>query len=203
MKLEEVFKDEMRSIVSDKVREFVANCNSLVPEYFWEHPASTTGKYHPEISLGKCGLIRHVKLAVWWGVEIYRCWPNTYDGMLDEIVCSLILHDIQKNGKTIDSRGYPTLDNATKVHGVLLARQLGEIIQPDGSNPEIFSRIIDAVASHMGIWTADEFEDDRPENRKEPKTRMLCYIVHLADYCASRKCDNKAKQLVNFDLKGK
>ena len=36
----------------------------LLPNYFFEVPASSTGKYHPEFALGDGGLIRHTKVAV-------------------------------------------------------------------------------------------------------------------------------------------
>ena len=194
MKLEEVFKDEMRFITDEKIRNLIVDCNKLVPEYFWTCPASTTGKYHPKVSLGKFGLIRHTKLAVWWGIEINRCWSNEYLGRLNEIICALILHDIQKNGESLDKQGYPTLDNSTKVHGAILAGKIAE------ESSESIDRIITAIGGHMGIWTAEEFKQYKPENQKDLKTRILCYIVHLADYCASRKCDDKAIQLSKLEF---
>ncbi len=198
--IEIVFKDELRLIRNDEIRKYVISCTELVPDYFWDCPASTSGKYHPAVSLGKQGLIRHTKLAVWWGVEIYRCWPNINDPLLDEVVAALILHDIRKNGDALDTRGYPTLHNATKVHGVLLAEKMWTETAWSTGITAFVIRIHAAIAGHMGIWTADEYEMDKPENQQDPKTKTLCYIVHLADYCASRKCDSKAAQLARYEL---
>jgi len=192
MKLEEIFKDEMKPIFNPQVREFIISCNKLVPDYFWSWAASTTGKYHPKVSLGRQGLIRHTKLAVWWGVRLWKCWPNTYKNMLDEIIASLILHDIQKNG---DIHCRP--DNITKIHGVLLADKIEQLIKIPKGSPAIFNRIIAAIAGHMGIWTDTQFETFKPQYHHAPYTKMLCYIVHLADYCAAQKCDEKMRLLLS------
>ena len=197
MKLEMTFRDEVTLIREEHLQKLIVACNVLVPEYFWTCPASTSEKYHPRISLGKGGLIRHVKLAVWWGIEIQRCWPETYDGLLDEIICALILHDLQKNGESLDSRGYPTLSNSTKVHGVVLANKITKLIEEPSKSIE---RVIAAIGGHMGIWTAEDYNSYKPDNQNDSKTRTLCYIVHLADYCASRKCDAEATRLATLEF---
>ena len=64
----EVFADELAKIHDSSIRDFVIEVYEVIcPDYFWTVAASTTGKYHPLVSIGRHGLIRHVKLAVWWG----------------------------------------------------------------------------------------------------------------------------------------
>lgn len=58
-----VFKKELSYIESPIVRTIVEDLLSEVPNYFFEIPASSTGKYHPDYALGKGGLVRHTKAA--------------------------------------------------------------------------------------------------------------------------------------------
>lgn len=58
------FENELREIKNDALRSFVARCLEAAPDYFFEMPASTTGRHHPNYALGQGGLVRHVKAAV-------------------------------------------------------------------------------------------------------------------------------------------
>ena len=44
----------------------------MLPEYFFEVAASSTGKYHPVYALGVGGLVRHTIAAVEIANEMYR-----------------------------------------------------------------------------------------------------------------------------------
>ena len=60
----ECFNTEINYIKNkDYVEDFKTLIN-LIPDYFFEVPASSTGKYHPKFSLGDGGLLRHTKAAV-------------------------------------------------------------------------------------------------------------------------------------------
>ena len=60
----EVFRRELDYIKDDRIRKACETVLDMLPDYFYEIPASSTGKYHPEFSLGTGGLVRHVKVAV-------------------------------------------------------------------------------------------------------------------------------------------
>ena len=49
----------LSTIVNDDIREFAKVLVEGLPAYIWEVGASSTGKYHPDYSLGVGGLMRH------------------------------------------------------------------------------------------------------------------------------------------------
>ncbi len=172
-KCEEIFKTEILSIQNVDIRNYViAIFDELAPDYFWTVPASTSGKYHPKISLGDGGLVRHTKLAVWWGLELYRAMQDHSFGT-DELTAALLLHDLTKQ------------QGGTGGHGVCLARTLrGRDGHMEGSSIDL---IVMGIESHMGIWTKPEGKV--PNWRRPGVSRNFCAMVHLADYCARRKID--------------
>lgn len=178
------FAEELAGIKNKEIKEFVLDVfDKLTPDYFWTVPCSTSGKYHPQVSLGVGGLIRHVKLAVWWGVELSKALEM--EQYRDEMVATLLLHDLIKNGKGLDSNGYPLERGVTGTHGVTLSALIGD----DGYDsimPDWKARICNGIASHMGIWTTEK--QFRPCNE-------FTKLIHLADYCASRKVDDKMLKL--------
>jgi len=198
MKAEEVFVDELAGIQDNDIMSFVLDVfDDLCPEYFWTCPASLTGKYHPAVSIGKGGLVRHTKLAVWWGEKLIRAF-NTFEELKgipeaqlkDEVTAALLMHDMHKNGPTDAS--YKKCGNTTGVHGtqlaeVIEAKKLG-LYLPESTR----QRILVGVASHMGQWTTDAAF--RPSNLKGEE-QAFAQLVHAADYCASRKVDEKLNLL--------
>ena len=71
MKKEEYFKKELSYIKNKKVIKDLKYLIELLPDYFFEIPASSTGKYHPSYALGEHGLIRHTKAAVRIAYELF------------------------------------------------------------------------------------------------------------------------------------
>lgn len=59
-----VFNTEYNYIRNEKYRDNIKILVNLLPDYFFEVAASSTGKYHPSFSLGEGGLVRHTKVAV-------------------------------------------------------------------------------------------------------------------------------------------
>ena len=66
------FKTELYQIESVVLRKLLIRVLNVVPEYFWEIPASSTGKHHPIFALGKGGLVRHTKACVKIATELFR-----------------------------------------------------------------------------------------------------------------------------------
>ena len=183
-KVEEIFAHELRMIVDDKIKQFVIDTfDKLCPDYFWTCPCSTTGKHHPQYALGVGGLVRHVKSAIWWGVELSRALQM--EKYHDEMVAALLLHDLIKNGKGLNANGRPLERGVAGTHGVTLANKI--IVDTDVEPLRgMMYNILNGIGSHMGIWTT--VKGYRPGTSFEK-------LIHLADYCASRKCDELITKL--------
>jgi len=149
------------------------------------------------VSLGVGGLVRHTKLAVWWGIELSRALctsPGLKDIPLlvlqNEVIAALLLHDMIKNGKGLDSNGRPLEKGVTGTHGVTLAEKIYQSsisIRTDVAGEYMgFYRILHGIAGHMGIWTTD---DSWESANIQGDLKAFTSLIHLADYCASRKVD--------------
>lgn len=192
-KAQKYFQQELNLIKNQEIKQFVLDVfEKLTPDYFWTVPCSTSGKYHPKISLGVGGLIRHVKLAVWWGLELAKAMEM--EQYQDEMVAALLLHDLIKNGEGLDVNGYPLERGVTGTHGVDLAGYLSDDGYEGKPLKDWEEKIIFGIASHMGIWTVPAAH--QPKNMPED-LRPFIDLIHLADYCASRKVDDKMVALMN------
>lgn len=187
---EQYFTEELASIQNKEIKEFVLDVfEKLTPDYFWTVPCSTSGKYHPQVSLGVGGLIRHTKLAVWWGVELSRAMEmKQYH---DEVVATLLLHDLVKNGEGLDSDGRPLDCSVTGTHGVTLAEKISKLeIEISIDIVDSYHRIRAGIALHMGVWTTKIYNTIEITGVGE-----FIDLIHLADYCASRKVDAEMLKL--------
>ncbi len=205
LKAEVVFKDEIKYIKSDNVRKYLLECfKKLTPDYFWDGQASSSGKFHPAIANRKHGLVLHTKLCVWWGrklAQTYNC-----EDKIDEIVASLLLHDLQKFGTAMSLYdGKPTLAEYSSTHGPILAIQLERILidmfdieeLEKDERIQLFS-ISSSVALHMGRWTNEDLSF--AWIKTSWKENDVVKVVHMADYCASRKVDEKIDELDKYDF---
>lgn len=166
-----VFKQELSYINDEKLRDFARMCLTLTPDYFFTMPASTTGKYHPDYSLGEGGLVRHTKAAVRFAndllsLEQFSDYPH------DEIIVALLLHDSIKKGK--DGSAFTT-NNHPKLAGDFI-EETAKLTGYDGENAHY---IAEMVRSHMGQWNDNG-------NLPKPLTKSEKF-VHMCDYLASRK----------------
>lgn len=196
-----VFEEELAYIKNEQIRAFVIEgFHRFTPDYFWDGPASSTGKHHPKISNKKHGLVLHTKLCVWWARKLHQ---TLYAGETDLDVCiaACLLHDLQKFGTTLNEDGSPTLPQYASTHGVLLAMQLEDIDSSSTSFCIIKDEIqfiIDAVAMHMGQWTNEKIRGKWYEDNDCIEEEML--VVHLADYCASKKVYEKMDKLDKWEF---
>ena len=60
----DIFKTEINYIRNPEYQKNAEVLIELLPDYFFEVPASSTGKYHPKFASGEGGLVRHTKAAV-------------------------------------------------------------------------------------------------------------------------------------------
>lgn len=207
-KTETIFARELQLIHDSNIKNFVITCfDKLCPDYFWTCPCSTTGKYHPQVSLGVGGLVRHTKLAVWWGLELINALRKSPgikdippDKLIDETIATLLLHDMIKNGKGLNAQGRPLESGVTGTHGVTLACKINSDILDQDADDSI-KRIMAGIAGHMGIWTTDIFF--RPDSKVDSTLKAFANLIHLADYCASRKVDeiyHKLETEITYDF---
>ena len=169
-----VFKNEIEKIQSEDYRNFMKfYLDEYVPKYFYTVGASSSGKYHPQFSQGKGGLVRHTKAVVMFAEELLKM--SSYGFMSDEykdyVYMACIAHDTAKYGLTdeMDTKAY---ENHAELASLNVSRAWYEYFEYQV--PEL---LIMAIKAHMGQWST--CRDDRPFT---PIDR----VVHLADYMASR-----------------
>ena len=175
----ELFKEPLDYIVSPEIKAFAIKAVEILPDYFFEIPASSTGKYHPAYSLGEGGLLRHTLAAVRFALELFRqeMWKFN-DEARDLILVAIMVHDGWKSGIV------QTKFSVTE-HPLLAVQALSEndelmALLPKEQTDFIFS----AIKTHMGQWVED-YKTHKVVLEK-PKT-MSQIFVHLVDYLASRK----------------
>ena len=176
------FDKEYTYIKDDKIRDDLKQLVNGLPDYFFEVPASSTGKYHPKFALGNGGLLRHTKVAVRIAYELLSNpgLNNFMDREKDLIIVAVLLHDGFKSGLV--------KENYTRFDHPLLAAQY--VSENSALPKEDIELIVDMISSHMGIWTTDY---NGNEVLPKPKDKYQRF-VHMCDYVASRKFLN-----VDFD----
>ena len=185
MEKKAVFKKEINYIKNPRYKENANILVDLLPDYFFEVPASSTGKYHPAFSLGKSGLVRHTKVAVRIAFEFYNDESITgifKDEEKDLMLLGLLLHDGLKSG--LEKSEYTLVD-----HPLLMAQYIRDNQDKLTLKPGEIDFITNVIESHMGPWTKDYKGNEvlpKPINKYQK-------FVHMCDYLASRKFLN-----VNF-----
>jgi len=148
-------------IKNPEVLDFTEQAIHLANEKFFTQPASMTGKYHPEYSLGEGGLLRHTKAAIILAVELFPLY-GFEDIEKDYIISALTLHDIEK---------------PDKLHPIMVKKLLLPVRRMSGG--KTFKRVITLIESHMGQWNLlGKLPVPIDEGQK---------FVHLCDFLASRK----------------
>lgn len=187
---EEMFVKELSLIKDESLRNFAVKALSVVPEYFFSVPASSTGKYHPSYTLGEGGLTRHVRAGMRIAVELFRLdlWGGFTDHEKDLILISLLLHDAWKSG-TQEEKSQWTLTE----HPLIASRELKKNFLNTGDIAEEDLKFICwGIETHMGKWVND-FKSG--EKVLDPPNNRFQRFIHLADYLASIKCLN-----MDFDV---
>ncbi len=175
----ETFKKELNYIKNNKYKEEAKKLIELLPDYFFEIPASSTGKYHPNFAQGEGGLVRHTKVAVRMCYELGNNNSIGYSFTSDEkdlMIIALIMHDGLKSG--IPKEKYTRVD-----HPILAAN----LIRDNKENLKLtkgeIEFIAQAIETHMGEWNTD-FNGN--EVLPLPKNKYQRF-VHMCDFLASKK----------------
>ena len=103
MNKKEMLRPEIDMIQNEKYKNNLKVLIDNIPDYFFEIPASSTGKYHPKFSLGDGGLVRHTKAAVRIAYELLQLEQyNKFESWQRDIIYgALIVHDGLKHGYTM------------------------------------------------------------------------------------------------------
>lgn len=183
MKKQEVFKKEISYIKDENVKHDLKKMISLLPDYFFEVPASSTGKYHPKFALGDGGLVRHTKAAVRIGYELLyneTIGIKYTDKDKDLIIMALILHDGLKSGRNHDK--YTKFD-----HPLQMSQYIMENKDKLKLDIDDIRKVCTMIESHMGQWTYDSYA--KKEVLPKPRTAEQRF-VHMCDFLASKKFIN-------------
>lgn len=173
------FVTEIEYINNNRYKEAIKKIICLLPDYFFEIPASSTGKHHPNFALGEKGLVRHTKVAVRLAKELFDdesiCavfTPNEKDIM----IMALIVHDGLKSG-LVKSK-YTNFD-----HPILVSNFIKENKSVLNLEERELTFLCSLIESHMGPWNTNAYSDvilPKPISKHQK-------FVHMCDYLASKK----------------
>lgn len=175
----ELFKKELNYINNPRYKENATKLLELLPDYFFEVPASSTGKYHPSFALGMGGLVRHTKVAVRIAKEMFN--DESISGAYtnnekDLMMIGLMLHDGLKSG--LKKSEYTNFD-----HPILVSNYIKENNDKLTFKDNELTFLCNVIESHMGPWNTNNYSNvilPKPESRFQR-------FVHMCDYLASRK----------------
>jgi len=183
---EDKFRTEINYLKDNRLKKSLSTLINGIPDYFFKVAASSTGKYHPEFSLGEGGLLRHTKVAVKIAKSLLDdpIFGDKYsDNEKDLMLIALVLHDSIKHGFVEEK--YVKID-----HPLLAAQFVKDNKDKIDLDDKEIEFISDCISSHMGPWNKDYLTKE--EVLPIPKTKYQNF-VHMCDYLASRKYLN-----VNF-----
>lgn len=164
---------------NENLRELCIAVLSDLPEYIWEVPGSSSGKYHPATDLGEGGLMRHQVCVA--RICNYILQLEQYQNRIDSrqrdcMRIAAIAHDGRKSG--LENSGHTVHE-----HPVLAGDAVWNL---RNKFPELEDELIlirDLIYTHSGQWTTSE----RSELiLPKPETEMQ-ELIHLSDYIASRR----------------
>lgn len=175
----ETFKKEIEYIKNERYKESIITLINLLPDYFFEVPASSTSKYHPACSLGKGGLVRHTKVAIRIAYELFNDESITgaySKNEKDLMIIALMMHDGLKSG--LEKSEYTKFE-----HPLLVCNYIKENKDKTKFTDKEIQFICHVVSSHMGPWNINNYSNvvlPKPESKFQR-------FVHMCDYLASRK----------------
>ena len=172
----------LTTIINEDIREFARVLVEGLPNYIWEVGASSTGKYHPEYSLGVGGLMRHQVAVVrflnyFFDLEQYNTKFTSRE--IDLMRIAGLVHDGRKSGEQSDYERskFTKFDHPLQMANVIRGYE-GQYL-----NHDELEFIAHCIESHMGQWNTE-----KKSKAVLPKPLDdYQYFVHLADYLASRK----------------
>lgn len=173
-----MFEEIVNTIENEDLKELALELIDTIPPYFYEVPASSTGKYHPGYALGNGGLYRHTLALCRIMNHIFEV-SNYTSRDKDLMRIAGIMHDTRKSG---DQESYNINHYTNFDHPIQAAIIVRAFKNKKWNNDEI-EIIATAIESHMGKFNTDKRSSivlPLPKNKYQ-------MIVHWCDYLASRK----------------
>ena len=175
-----LFTKEIDYLDGEDFKEFVKKAITLLPDYFFEVPASSSGKFHSALESGFGGLVYHTKAVAKvanYLVNLQQYKTKLSDTERDCVITAGLLHDCLKHNWE-NKTGFSCHE-----HPVLA----GEFVKTDERLDGVLSaenRTVsgDAISSHSGEWTTNK----RSKTVLPSPQNLLQELVHLSDYIASR-----------------
>lgn len=171
-KLVDEFKEELESVKTEKIKNFVIKVLENCSDMNATEPASSTGKYHPVADLGNRGLIRHSKMVAKLTEIMCKSIPY-YDEPLnhDILYSAALIHDI---GKYDESNGKYSI----VAHPMFLADKIRDL---NTENDPDFEKMATIIETHMSRWN-DISKRPYKDHKEMPLPKTLeQYIVVFAD----------------------
>ena len=174
----EVFKRELEYIKDNDVKESTKYMINILPDYFFEIPASSTGKYHPSFAATTSGLVKHTKVAVRIAYELLNnpIINKFTDREKDLIIMAIILHDGLKSG--MEKEKYTRFDHPLLISEFIKENKINLKLADDD-----IKELSNMISSHMGPWNTDYNGNEILPIPKNAKERF----VHMCDYLSSKK----------------
>lgn len=170
--VDKLFGRELGLISDPAIRAWCERAWASAPPYAHKAPASISGKYHPEFSLGERGLVRHTRAVVY----VIRKWCEHIECsevQRDCLVAAALMHDIIKYGDTYGEKSDRSYQQY-KQHPSISADYVSDMMPP-GVDEDISGCIDALIRTHMGQWGAAP-----PESKWEK-------LLHLADMLTSSR----------------
>lgn len=174
-----MFDVELNYIKNQKIKKNAEILINLLPKYFFEIPASSTGKYHPKFSLGESGLVRHTKVAVRIAKELLDNNSIGYVFTSDEkdlIITALLIHDGIKSG--FEKQKYGVFE-----HPLLIGKLIKDNKEKLDLNEKELQLLIHMVECHMGEFNTNAYSQyilPKPDDKYSK-------FVHMCDFLSSKK----------------
>ena len=188
----EYFNKEITYIKDNNNKEDIKTLINILPDYFFEIPASSTGKYHPKFASTNHGLLKHTKVAVRIAHELLAndsIGSKFSDNEKDLIIMALILHDGFKSGDPKEK--YTRFD-----HPLIVSKKIMENASKLKMSTDEVRKLCSMIESHMGQWTYDSY--NKKEVLPKPKNELERF-VHMCDFLSSKKFLNV--EFNGYDIK--
>ena len=173
-----MFEEILETIENDDLKDLAKELIETIPPYFYEVPASSTGKYHPKYSVSDGGLYKHT-IALCRFLNYLMEVSHFTSREKDCLRIAGIMHDSRKSGtqEAYEKNKYTNFDHP------LQAAKVVRSFMGRGWNDEEIELIASSIETHMGQWNTDKHTNivlPVPKNKYQQ-------LLHWADYLASRK----------------
>ena len=194
------FQEELSWFLSPAIKDFSSFCLARVPSCFFEAPASSSGKYHPEYTKQKGGLVLHTRAAMGIAKKLLEGCIHDFqrdffcaspDDFHDALLLALLFHDSCKFGA--EERPYDPSMHTVFEHPLIAGeflRTYADIYKNLRGKPPfpkndfaIVMLAAQAVVTHMGVFNISKYS-----NIVLPSVvhaSWLGQVVHICDLIAS------------------